>query len=820
MHPLQAPEFENVRCVLVQLDEARKQLDARQKTRAREGSRLRSALTNLEAQAAADAQQVISAQQAHEELLKNLPSYLSPASQARSHPPTLAPKCHVGRPAPAGAVQAPPSGTLAPIHQPPSLSARPHSKKSVSKLTPPRVAQEVMAPRLQGMSSAAAKSALRVVPFSMAPNASSPSAREILPEQQAAWRPTLLQQASASTAQTRHACSALEQNAQLASLPQGTYSAQWLAAASAQAQGLMLQRRYAAAREDPQPLLKRSKLSSPCERAGWLSGSAVVATARNALMEKRVEATAGTNKLMLLPAGSKTLQEELMTEQVGSMTQQGGFTTQQVGSMTQQGGCMTQQGGWTTQQMRSMTQQTGSMTQQSRFTTQQMGSMTQQTGSMTQQAPSLPLPWAGTARAVHQAQNPAAPSATLSAQVAQLHSAATITSCTAHPRLALPPAAGWTRRAVSAAQSGKASPGRQTAPVPMQATALQSQQCQPQAVPKSATLASPCQPAAALTAAGTASAVAPLLDPYAGSLSAQSAAQPSATASVASVAAASVPAALGLTGPGRSSLQAVASQQQLVSGVPALATSGQAFMTQEISCQVKAPSQTYHLQAPTCSMSAASSSSMTTVSAARGLSSTSTVHPDVAYIQECQMLPSQHVLAQGLLAQPSVALRAAAVSSTSGTPSAQAVRVQSYVAQSSGAQGSCPQPPQILSSSRAHACRSVHSSCTSIRAATPNPQQTHTESSPTAGIFPQLQAPASLGLPSELLALSDQSGACTSHTSNSQLPHSGSANASSNMHLPVKSASWQTGGLNKSIMPDHRRRDSQQQANIMLGGMY
>ena len=150
--------------------------------------------------------------------------------------------------------------------------------------------------------------------------------------------------------------------------------------------------------------------------------------------------------------------------------------------------------------------------------------------------------------------------------------------------------------------------------------------------------------------------------------------------------------------------------------------------------QVKAPPQTYHLQAPTCSMSAASASSMTTVSAKRGLSSTSTMHPDVAYSRECQMLPSQHVIAQGLLGQPSVALRAAAVSSTSGTPSAQAMRVQLYVAQCSGAQGSCPQLPQILSSSKPHACRAVHSFCTSDRAATPNRQETHTESLPTAGL--------------------------------------------------------------------------------------
>ena len=56
------------------------------------------------------------------------------------------------------------------------------------------------------------------------------------------------------------------------------------------------------------------------------------------------------------------------------------------------------------QQMGSITQQMDSMTQQRRSTTQQMGSMTQQTGSMMQQAPSLPLPWARTARAMYQAE--------------------------------------------------------------------------------------------------------------------------------------------------------------------------------------------------------------------------------------------------------------------------------------------------------------------------------------------------------------------------------------------------------------------------------
>lgn len=754
---------------MMQLDEARKQLDARQKTRAREGSRLRNALTNLEAQAAADAQQVVSAQQAHEELLKNLPSYLSPTSQARPPPPSLAPKSHVGRPAPAGAVQAPALAALAPSHWPPSLSARPHLKRSFPKLTPSQcVVPQDMAPHLQGVSTAAVKAAL---PMSMAPKAG--SAREMQPMQQAACHPTLLQRASTSTAQTRHAYTALEQSAQHISLPQGRYSPQWLAAASARAQALTLQQRVAAARESPQPLLKRPKLSSPSERAGWLSGSAAAVTARNAPVTKRAEATADSNKHTLLPAGPETLREGLMSELTGSKTQQGGFTTQQ-------------------------------------------------TGSMTQQPPSLPLPWTRTATAMHPPQNLATYSATLSTQAARLHPTATVTSCTAQPRLVLPPAAAWTGTPVPVAQLRQASPARHKAPV----LSLQSQQCQPQAVPNSMMLASPCHPASALAAAGAASALAALLTPAAGSLSTQSAAHPSAPASAALVTAASVPAASCLASPGTSSLQVIATQQQLVSEMLTQATSGQAITRQEVSHQVKVPAQTCHLQAPTCSMAAASASASasgtTPVSAAHGLSST--VHLDV-YSPGCQMLPSQHVIAQGMVAQPSAAQRVVAVSSVGGTASAQASRVQSCVAQGSEAHGPCPQPPasQILTSSRAHACQPMPSSCTSNRAATPNSLKSHTDTIPTACILPQLLAPVSLGLPAELLALFNQPEACTPHASSSLLSCCGPSYAAPNMQLPKQSASWQTRGSKKSIMPNHTSCDdvhSQQHANIMLGGMY
>ena len=809
---------------MVQLDEARKQLDARQKTRTREGNKLRTALSNLEAQAAADAQQVVSAQQAHEELLKNLPSYLSPASQHSPHPPSLAPKCHVGSPAPADAVQQPPAlGALAPHHQPPSLSARPHLKKYVPKLLPSHMAPQVMAPHLQGVSSAASQGALRAAPMSMAPNARSASARKILPMQQAAWHPTPLQQASA---QVRHAHMASEQSAQLAVLPQDTYSAKRLAAASAQASALTLQQRQAAACEGPQ--LQRSKLSSPSRRVGCLSGLAAVTSVKNAPMKKRAEAMAGIKKHMLLPAGPETLKEGLTTELMGSMTQQGGFNTQHVGSMSQQRGRMTQQVGSMTQQEGRVTQQMGSKTQQRGWTAQQVGSMTQQMGSVTQQRGSTIqqmgsmtqqpakhfLPWARTATAVHQPHNPAVPSAATPAQAAPPHPAATITTYTAQPCLVLPSAAAWTGTPVPAAQFGQASPGCHKAPVPMQAKPLQSQQCQPQAVPKSATLASPCPPAAALTAAATGSVLAPLLMPCAGSLSNQSPACLLATAS-----AASGPAAPCLAGPGTASLQAIASQQQLVS---AQAASGQAFTTQEVSHHLKAPPQTYHLQAPACSLTAASASDTTPVPAACGLSST--VHPDVADSPGCQM-PPQHIEAQGLAAQSSAAQRVAAVSSAGGTASAQASRVQSYVNQGSGAQGSCPQPPvqQILSSSRAHARQSVHSSCTSNRAATPKTQESRTERIPTACISPQLLAPAALGLPAELLALFSQSAACTPHASSSPVPCSAPAYVFPTMQLPVKSASWQTGGSNQSIMPDDTHCDdvhSQEHANIMLDGMY
>ena len=62
----------------MQLDDARKQLEARQKLRTREEARLRAALASLASQAAGDAQQVVSAQKAHQELLSGLPDYMTP----------------------------------------------------------------------------------------------------------------------------------------------------------------------------------------------------------------------------------------------------------------------------------------------------------------------------------------------------------------------------------------------------------------------------------------------------------------------------------------------------------------------------------------------------------------------------------------------------------------------------------------------------------------------------------------------------------------------------------------------------------------------
>ncbi|DBA66027.1 TPA: hypothetical protein ACH3X2_003035 [Trebouxia sp. C0005] len=61
-----------------QLDDAKKQLAARQKLRTREEARLRTALATLESQAAGDAQQVVSAQKAHQDLLTGLPAYMTP----------------------------------------------------------------------------------------------------------------------------------------------------------------------------------------------------------------------------------------------------------------------------------------------------------------------------------------------------------------------------------------------------------------------------------------------------------------------------------------------------------------------------------------------------------------------------------------------------------------------------------------------------------------------------------------------------------------------------------------------------------------------
>jgi len=75
----------------LQLDDARKQLAARQKLRTREEARLRTALATLESQAAGDAQQVVSAQKAHQDLLTNLPAYMTPPAPKPTRPAAAAP---------------------------------------------------------------------------------------------------------------------------------------------------------------------------------------------------------------------------------------------------------------------------------------------------------------------------------------------------------------------------------------------------------------------------------------------------------------------------------------------------------------------------------------------------------------------------------------------------------------------------------------------------------------------------------------------------------------------------------------------------------
>ncbi|KAL0040507.1 hypothetical protein WJX77_009181 [Trebouxia sp. C0004] len=74
-----------------QLDDARKQLAARQKLRTREEARLRKALATLESQAAGDAQQVVSAQKAHQDLLTGLPAYMTPPAPKPTRPAAAAP---------------------------------------------------------------------------------------------------------------------------------------------------------------------------------------------------------------------------------------------------------------------------------------------------------------------------------------------------------------------------------------------------------------------------------------------------------------------------------------------------------------------------------------------------------------------------------------------------------------------------------------------------------------------------------------------------------------------------------------------------------
>ncbi|KAL3144204.1 hypothetical protein ABBQ32_003985 [Trebouxia sp. C0010 RCD-2024] len=331
--------------VMVQLDEARKQLDARQKTRSREESRLRSALTNLEAQAVADVQQVVSAQQAHEDLLRDLPAYLSPAAHTRPRPPptSLAPNCKVGQPAPATAVHVPAIRALAP-----DPATRPCPKRTdPPKLVPSHAALTDVAHALvhqQKVLSASAKAAC-IVPLSMAPKASAASARQTTELQQARRQSACLQQASAPT---RHPSTAVEQSAWLAPLPQGAYCMQWLAAASSQAQAQTHPQARAQAQADPQaqaqakvvlfqtiaaaqnlskPLLNQYALSSPSGQKGYpsaacLSGpAAVVATACYAPTQKRAAALTVANK-RLLPIGAKTLQQGLMTQQTSLMSHQ------------------------------------------------------------------------------------------------------------------------------------------------------------------------------------------------------------------------------------------------------------------------------------------------------------------------------------------------------------------------------------------------------------------------------------------------------------------------------------------------------------------
>lgn len=330
---------------MVQLDEARKQLDARQKTRSREESRLRSALTNLEAQAVADVQQVVSAQQAHEDLLRDLPAYLSPAAHTRPRPPptSLAPNCKVGQPAPATAVHVPAIRALAP-----DPATRPCPKRTdPPKLVPSHAALTDVAHALvhqQKVLSASAKAAC-IVPLSMAPKASAASARQTTELQQARRQSACLQQASAPT---RHPSTAVEQSAWLAPLPQGAYCMQWLAAASSQAQAQTHPQARAQAQADPQaqaqakvvlfqtiaaaqnlskPLLNQYALSSPSGQKGYpsaacLSGpAAVVATACYAPTQKRAAALTVANK-RLLPIGAKTLQQGLMTQQTSLMSHQ------------------------------------------------------------------------------------------------------------------------------------------------------------------------------------------------------------------------------------------------------------------------------------------------------------------------------------------------------------------------------------------------------------------------------------------------------------------------------------------------------------------
>ena len=277
----------------LQLDEAKKQLDARQKARAREEGRLRTALTDLAAQAVSDAQQVVSAQEAHQELLKNLPEYISPAAQTPKRPPKhkLVPNPPVRQLHPPFLEASPPTkgpGVLAPTQKLTSPAAAAHVNKSLRQQVLP-----CLAPQPRAFFS---QPGLHTAQQNIAPNVPpAPLAGQQLLAKQATWHQAFLQQEPSCR---YPAPAAVKQQAQLGRLSQDAH-AQGMAGSSA-AQADWCQQNTAGSQQgQSQPLPKQCKMSSPSKTAGCLPSPIARSLTAHVVTQGRAGASSTAVKPML-----------------------------------------------------------------------------------------------------------------------------------------------------------------------------------------------------------------------------------------------------------------------------------------------------------------------------------------------------------------------------------------------------------------------------------------------------------------------------------------------------------------------------------------